>query len=214
MKTIISNFYIPRLLIFLSLSAVSSGILAGDYDKHNRSSAKDAVADLIYCYARGTDAIGDATTDADPLGAGYAIYQDCFVEDAVFRVWFPHQPFDSQTFPDAALTPPTASVDSTFGWADFVNGVFRGNGYDFTQHIISNVDVNVKGNRATATAYLNASHVISGDAIGGESRCVAIANGTYSIKAKRHRGKWRATSLDLTLITFNPTFQTGTGCAP
>ena len=207
-------FHKLPLLICISLSALSFGVMADAGDKNDRSFAQQAVADLIYCYARGTDAIGDATTEGDPLGAGYAIYQECFVEDAVFRVWFPHQPFDSQTFPDAALTPPTASVDSTFGWADFVNGVFRGNGYDFTQHIISNVDVDVRGNRATATAYLNASHVISGDVIGGASRCVAIANGTYSIKAKRQRGKWRATSLDLTLITFNPTFQSGSGCGP
>lgn len=214
MKSNHVSFYLKCCLASLSLMICVSAF--ADKEKHdrNRSSAKDAVAELIHCYARGTDAIGDATTEGDPLGAGVAIYEDCFVEDAVFRVWFPHQPFNSQTFPDAALMPPTASADSTFEWANFVNGVFRGNGYDFTQHIISNIDVDVRGNRARATAYLNASHIISGDAIGGQSRCVAIANGTYSLKAERRGGKWLAKSLDLTLITFNPTFQSDTGCSP
>ena len=90
--------------------------------------------------------------------------------------------------------------------------MFRTNGYDFTQHIISNVDVQLQGDRALLTAYLNASHVISGDSIGGPSRCVAVANGTYSMQAEKRRGRWVATRLDLTLITFNPVFQSGDGC--
>ena len=77
---------------------------------------------------------------------------------------------------------------------------------------MSNVDVQLHGNRALLTAYLNASHVISGDAIGGPSRCVAVANGTYSMQAEKRRGRWVATRLDLTLITFNPVFQSGEGC--
>jgi hypothetical protein len=93
-----------------------------------------------------------------------------------------------------------------------VNTVFRGSGYDFTQHLLSNVDVQIQGNRALLTAYLNASHVISGDAIGGPSQCVAVANGTYSLLAVKRRGRWVATQLDLTLITFNPVFQSGEGC--
>jgi len=72
--------------------------------------------------------------------------------------------------------------------------------------------VQMQGNRALLTAYLNATHVISGDAIGGPSRCVAVANGTYSMRAEKRRGRWVATGLDLTLITFNPIFQTGAGC--
>lgn len=62
------------------------------------------------------------------------------------------------------------------------------------------------------TAYLNATHVISGDTIGGPSRCVAVANGTYSLAAEKRGGQWRATRLDLTLVTFNPVFQSGAGC--
>ena len=175
---------------------------------------REAVAELMYCYARGTDEIGDATTNADPLAAGLAVYRGCFAADAEFRAWFPQQPFDSQTFPNPDAYPDTAPAPfvGPAAWAGFVNAVFRGNGYTFTQHMITNVDVQMQGNRALLTAYLNATHVISGDAIGGPSRCVAVANGTYSMRAEKRRGRWVATGLDLTLITFNPIFQTGAGC--
>ena len=43
---------------------------------------KEAIAALIYCYAQGTDAIGDSTTHADPLAAGAAIYRRCFADNA------------------------------------------------------------------------------------------------------------------------------------
>lgn len=166
----------------------------------------EAVAGLIYCYARGTDAIGDATTQTNPRDAGLAIYRECFTPEAEFRAWFPQQPFDSQTFPDPSTTSVTVGPAA---WADFVNGVFRGNGYDFTQHMISNVDVSVRGRTATLTAYLNATHVVSGTEVGGPSQCVAVANGTYSVTARKFGRRWKATGLDLTLITFNPVF----GCA-
>ncbi|MCE3285824.1 MAG: hypothetical protein K0R70_2080 [Steroidobacteraceae bacterium] len=175
---------------------------------------REEVAELILCYARGTDEIGDATTNDDPLAAGLAVYRTCFAPDAQFRAWFPQQPFDSQTFPNPEAFPDTAPVPfvGPAAWADFVNAVFRGNGYMFTQHLIGNVDVQLHGNRALLTAYLNASHVIPGDAIGGPSRCVAVANGTYSLQAEKRRGRWVATRLDLTLISFNPVFQSGAGC--
>jgi len=174
----------------------------------------EAIADLIYCYARGTDQIGDSTTNSDPLAAGLATYRRCFTPDAEFRAWFPQQPFDSQTFPNPDANPSTAPAPfiGPEAWAGFVNAVFRGNGYSFTQHVISNVDVNRQGNHALLTAYLSASHVISGDTIGGPSRCVAVANGTYSLQAEKRAGRWLATQLDLTLISFNPIFQSGAGC--
>jgi hypothetical protein len=175
---------------------------------------RQAVADLIQCYARGTDAIGDATTLDDPRASGLAIYRQCFARDAEFRAWFPQQPFDSQTFPNPDAFPDTAPTPfiGPEAWADFVNTVFRTNGYTFTQHIIGNVDVDVQGKHGQLTAYLNATHVISGTEIGGPSRCVAVANGTYSLTAEKRRGKWLATRLDLTLITFNPVFESGEGC--
>jgi hypothetical protein len=193
----------------IALALLSGGALAA-----GQRTDREVVADLMYCYARGTDAIGDATTNADPLATGLAIYRGCFTQDAAFRAWFPQQPFDSQTFPNPDANPDTAPAPfiGPAAWAAFVNGVFRANGYDFTQHMISNVDVQIHGNRALLTAYLNASHVISGDTIGGPSQCVAVANGTYSLQAVKRQGRWLATQLDLTLITFNPVFQSGEGC--
>ena len=205
-----------RSFLFCFVFALASVTIAYADSSHHGSDKKveQAVTELIHCYARGTDQIGAATTNTDPLAAGIAEYRKCFRDDAQFQVWFPHQAFNSQTFPDALATPPTATADGFVAWAEFVDGVFRGNGYDFTQHIISNIDVDVRGRRAKLTAYLNASHIISGDGVGGVSRCVAVANGTYSIKAVKHRGKWRAKSLDLTLVSFNPIFESDTGCTP
>lgn len=131
-----------------------------------------------------------------------------------FDAWFPQQPFDHQAFPNPDAFPDTAPTPfvGPDAWAEFVNGVFRGNGYNFTQHMLSNINVTITGDKARLTAYLNASHVRSGTGIGGVSRCVAVANGTYSMYARRINGRWLATRLDLTLITFNPVFQSGAGC--
>ncbi len=179
-----------------------------------RPTDREQIAELIYCYARGTDAIGDATTNADPLAAGLAIYQPCFAPDAEIRAWFPQQPFDSQTFPNPDANPKTApqAYRGAAAWAAFVNSVFRGNGYTFTQHAMSNVEVSVQGETGRLTAYLNATHVRSGSAVGGPSRCVAVANGTYSAEVRRFGERWKITKLSLTLIAFNPVFQSGAGC--
>jgi hypothetical protein len=175
---------------------------------------KDAIADLMQCYARGTDAIGDATTNADPLSKGNSIYTPCFAPDAEFRAWFPQQPFDAQIFPNPKAFPDTAPAPyyGAPAWANFVNGVFRGKGYTFTQHMLSNIRVTVDGNRGTVTSYLNATHVRPGSTVGGASRCVAVANGTYSGEVKKIEGRWKFTKLYITLITFNPIFQSGEGC--
>lgn len=175
---------------------------------------KDAIADLIQCYARGTDAIGDATTNADPLSKGIRIYKPCFAPDAEFRAWFPQQPFNAQAFPNPKAFPDTAPppVHGVDAWAKFVNGVFRDKGYTFTQHMMGNIQVTVDGNSGTVTSYLNATHVRSGSTVGGVSRCVAVANGTYSGEVKKIEGQWKITKLYLTLITFNPIFQSGEGC--
>ena len=77
---------------------------------------------------------------------------------------------------------------------------------------MTNLHVTTHGNTAELTAYLNATHVRSGSTIGGPSRCVAVANGTYSLNAKKFGPDWKITRLYLTLITFNPIFQSGQGC--
>lgn len=214
MQTILQTLAVLAFSLALTITAPESKAAPAAPSDGLHRADRDAVAELIYCYARGTDHIGDSTTNADPLSSGLSIYSQCFAPDAAFRAWFPQQPFDSQTFPNPDANPGTAPAPfiGPSAWANFVNAVFRGNGYTFTQHMITNVDVQLHGNRALLTAYLNATHVISGDAIGGPSRCVAVANGTYSMQAEKRGGRWLATRLDLTLITFNPIFQSGAGC--
>ncbi len=154
---------------------------------------KEAVKNLMLCYAAGTDAIGDSTR-ADPAGDGLAIYERCFTEDAVFQVWFPGTPFDGP--------PSIPAVVGPAAWADFVFGAFDGS-YTFTQHMVSNFMVKLRGRHARLTAYLNASHVTQED---GAVTQVDVANGTYTLKIKKIRGRYRITELKLTLLNFNPFF--------
>ena len=209
-----NDSHLSSLLVAIAVGVLGNLVPSIACADSDGSIDRQAVAALIYCYASGTDAIGDSTTNADPLAKGTAIYQKCMTDDAEVRAWFPQQPFDSQAFPDPDAFPATAPPPyyGPVAWAEFVNGVFRGNGYTFTQHIMSNVHVTTHGNTAELTAYLNATHVRSGSTIGGPSRCVAVANGTYSLNAKKFGQDWKITRLYLTLITFNPIFQSGQGC--
>lgn len=197
------------LRVFVVASMLGPGLAAAA-----RPSDAEAITALILCYARGTDAIGDATTHADPLASGRAVYRQCLAPDAEIRGWFPQRPFDAQAFPDPTAHPDTAprAIRGPDAWAEHVNSVFRGKGYTFTQHAISNVEISVDGTRGTLTAYLTATLVISGLAVGDPSRCVTAANGTYSANVKKQRAGWRIARLYLTLITFNPIFQSGEGC--
>ena len=168
-----------------------------------RPSDKEAIEDLMLCYGRGTDAIGNSTTNADPLHAGEAIYAGCFTKDAVFRVWFPGTPFTSLAFPDPTIDPPDDAITGSDNWAVFVNGVFRSAGYTFTQHILTNMVVSVHGSGGTLVALLNASHVIQASHV---VTCIRVANGTYSLEVVKTSDGWRIKSLDLTLIDFVPFF--------
>ncbi len=182
----------------------------------NQSADIATIESLMHCYAAGTDAIGDTHSHTDPTAAGLEFYEDCFSDDAEFNVWFPHQPFNSQQFPDSDVAPPSAPspVVGPKNWADFVNSVFRGNGYDYTQHAISNLQVEVNGRSAKLTAYLIATHMISGPAPGAAAHCVDVANGTYSLVIEKIRGEWRIKRLDITIINFSPAFSSGPGCKP
>lgn len=177
-------------------------------------SDRAAITDLIYCYARANDSIGDATTNADPLAKGLSIYRQCVAEDVEVRAWFPQRPFNSQAFPDPNAFPESAPpvFKGIQAWAEHVNEVFRSGHYRFTQHAISNVQVSVEGNRGRLTAYLTATLVVPGTEIAGPSQCVAVANGTFSAETKRRDGRWWITKLNVALITFNKVFQSGKGC--
>lgn len=178
-----------------------------------RSAANDVIEDLMFCYARGTDAIGDATSQPNPRDAGYAIYRDCFSDDAVFTAYFPGSGFNQRFHP---TEPPPNDMDivrvlGPEAWADFVNTVFRsavgGQGYDYTQHVLSNLEVKRYHKHAVVTAYLIASHVATG-------QCEEVAKGFYTLRVERIKGRWVVTQLDLTLLTFNPLFEAPPGCNP
>ncbi len=158
---------------------------------------KDALINIMLCYGQGTDTIGDSTNPGK-LAEGKAIYGECFTDDAVFSVWFPGTPFDG-----APSIPPIVGPDE---WADFVFLSFDGT-YTFTQHTLSNFMVDVGGNKATLSAYLNAAHVVQ-DEIADTVQVtrVDVAHGTYTLELRKIKGKWLATSLSLTLIDFNPYF--------
>src|SRR5215469_11998174 len=130
-------------LIGLSACVLLLGRVRRAEAQAQRPPDKEAIEDLMLCYGRGTDAIGNSTTNKDPLGTGEAIYAGCFTKDAVFRVWFPGTPFTSLAFPDPTIDPPDDTIDGSDNWAVFVNGVFRSSGYTFTQHILTNMVVDV-----------------------------------------------------------------------
>jgi len=178
--------------------------------------AKAQISDLMVCYARGADAIGDATTNADPEAAGLSIFRECFTEEATFALWPVGIPFDSPTFPDrSGNMPPLLLIEGPAAWASFTNASFRsagGVGYDFVQHLIGNTHVEVQGNHGRLTAYLNSTHVILGAAPFAPSRCMQQANGTYSLNVEKIKGRWKITRLDLTQMAFNIIIETGAGC--
>src|SRR5262249_34202353 len=181
----------------LILVAVFSLLLGGVRPaaaQAQRPSDKEAIEDLMLCYGRGTDAIGNSTTNADPLGTGEAIYAGCFTKDAVFRVWFPGTPFTSLAFPDPTIDPPDDTIDGSDNWAVFVNGVFRSSGYTFTQHILTNMVVDVHGSGGTLIVLLNASHVVQTNHV---VTCIRPANGTYSLHAAKTSDASTINTLDL-----------------
>lgn len=199
--------WLPDLLAgaFIALACAAQPLNAADLQH------KAEIADLMYCYARGTDAIGNASLP-DPAAAGAAVYTNCFSDDAKFSAWFPGTPFSSDAFPDRAKTPPSLPpITGPAAWARFVNQVFRSKGFDLTQHVISNVAVDVQGDRGSLSAYLVATHVIQR----GNPRaveCVQMANGTYSLEVRRGQDGWKVHALDITLINFTPTYASGKGC--
>lgn len=205
MRNLVSGMGRHAIVGFAVLALIVIGASAASAQP-KRPSDTEAIEALMLCYGRGTDAIGNSTTNADPLQAGEDIYKDCFTKDAVFRVWFPGAAFTSPAFPDPAVDPPSDTITGPDNWAIFVNGVFRSSGYTFTQHMLTNMVVDTHGNSGTLVAYLNASHVIQAS---GVVTCIRVANGTYSLGVVKTPDGWRINSLDLTLIDFVPFF----GCS-
>ncbi len=196
----IHSCFSPRYALMGLAALFAFGVGAQPAEANHSLRTRQQLVDLMLCYARGTDAIGDSTR-ADPAGDGADIYSECFTDDAVFRAWFPGTDFSDES--QAVTVGPGDGQTGPEAWAGFVFSVFDGT-YTFTQHSLSNFDVKVKGRHAMLEAYLNAAHVAQdGEAV----TQVDVAHGTYRLKIKKIRGRWRVKQLELRLINFTPFFQ-------
>lgn len=186
-------------------------VSAADSD---RQALEAELANLLVCYARGADAIGDGRSNHDPEAAGLAIFRKCFTEDATFAIWPAGQPFDHPEFPSRVGTmPPLAIFPGPAAWAKFTNSSFRSSGYDYVQHLIGNIVVKVSGDNATVVGYLNSTHVTMGDGLLARSQCMQQTNGTYSLRVRKFDSGWKVTSLDLAQFAYNTIIESGAGCS-
>lgn len=174
----------------LALTVVCAGLYS--FAAESKKGGSDAVgqrladraeiADLGHCYAEGTDAIGRGD-----LVGGKQIYAGCFTHNAVIKAWFPGADPNG---------PPGLQAVGTAAWADAVEGVFTGNGYIATQHLLGNVRIDLDGNSGEMSSYLSATHVID------PSGSVELAHGTYVDQVVRTPHGWRIASRKLYLIDF------------
>ncbi|MDC0674943.1 nuclear transport factor 2 family protein [Nannocystis radixulma] len=154
----------------------------GGSDAGQRLADRAEIADLTYCYAEGTDAIGRGD-----LAAGKATYKECFTTNAKVAAYFPGADPNG---------PPGLSAVGTDAWAVAVQGVFETNGYISTQHLLSNIRIDLDGNSGTMTSYLSATHVID------PAGAVELAHGTYVDTVVRTPQGWRISKRTLYLISF------------
>ncbi len=182
------------------------------------STDDDELTELMLCYGRAADAIGevriygeapDAAQQARDAGA--AIAASCFRDNAVFEYWFPGAPLSAQAAPDAGATPPDVRVVGPVGWAQWVSDVFRGAEYDYTQHALSNLRVTREGATAQVVAYLIGSHFTLSSRRGQPSACADVGMGTYTLDAKRDAEGWLGTRLRLTVLSFDPIYEEDPG---
>jgi len=164
-------------LISVTHTAEGSGV-----DHASALRAEADITALSVCYALGTDAIGRGD-----LQEGRRLYRECFTDDAIIGASFPGA--DPNNPPDLVAIGPD-------GWADIVNDVFSSAGYLATQHQVSNFVVDVKGDKATMSTYLTATHVL--DPAGS----IDLAHGTYVDEVVRTSKGWRIKKRTLRLITF------------
>ena len=190
----------------------SSGVAAaGDY------ATKAEIAELAVCYAIAADTLGEGKTQADPATAGLAMLRKCFTEDATFAIWPAGTPFDSLTSPSrTGDKPPAVVIPGLTTFASAISSSFAaagGVGYDFVQHKLSNIVVDVEGDSAKLNAYVESTHVIQATEPFTPTRCRQQTNGTYTMKAKKIEGKWLLTSFDLAQIAFDTIIENGDGCS-
>lgn len=148
--------------------------------------ALQEIEQLEYCYAAGTDAIGGGD-----LEKGKQIFSRCFTPNAPVLIW------EAGAAPD---DPPVVSVPSAEAWADFMGVLFAESGYVDTQHLISNIRIDILpgGNRAKITSYLIATHVV--DPLGS----VQVAHGTYENEAVWTPSGWKLSKRTFRTKAFMP----------
>lgn len=139
---------------------------------------------LEYCYAAGTDALGRGDFEE-----GKQIYAKCFTPNAPVII----------TAADAGPNdPPAVSMPSAQAWADFLEVYFPASGFIRTQHLISNVrvDIHPNGNKATITSYLQATHVYD------PMSSIQVAHGTYNSEAVKTPYGWKLSKRTFTTMTY------------
>ncbi len=202
----LQRFGRPLALAVLLLFAGPAAVYATDRSG-SAVGAQDRVEDLAVCYARGTDAIGsavgaigdqplDSTVNlADPdFARGLAFYRRCFDRGFSFTLLFNGEP--ALTVPDPATR--TKETDAALQWANFVNNAFRAPGYVNTQHHMGSISSTVRGNRATMTSYLIATHVFGPTSA---NTGVNIVNGTYDDRVVRRQGRWLIAERHLDILS-------------
>lgn len=144
------------------------------------------IEDLEYCYAAGTDAIGRGD-----FAEGKQIYSKCFT---------PNAPIVITAAGAGPNDPPAVSLPSAQAWADFLIDYFPSLGYVGTQHLISNIriDIHPNGNSAKITSYLNATHVVD------PSGRIEVAYGTYHSEAIRTLNGWKLKKRTFNTLAFLP----------
>lgn len=183
-----SNYRSTRALV-VALACIATAAVAptadakkGGSEAGQRLSDRAEIADLTYCYAEGTDQIGRGD-----LAGGKQTYKECFTANAKVAAYFPGADPNG---------PPGLSAVGTDAWAVAVQGVFEGNGYISTQHLMSNIRIDLDGASGTMTSYLSATHVID------PAGAVELAHGTYVDTVVRTPQGWRISKRTLYLISF------------
>ncbi|WP_129345431.1 nuclear transport factor 2 family protein [Sorangium cellulosum] len=149
-----------------------------------RLEALQEIEQLEYCYAAGTDAIGRGD-----LAKGKQIYSECFTPNAPVVIWAAGTDTDD---------PPAVSVPSADAWADLIDDLFADSGYVSTQHLISNIRIDILpgGSTAKITSYLIATHVY--DPLGS----VQVAHGTYENEAVLTPSGWKLSKRTFQTLSF------------
>lgn len=142
------------------------------------------IEQLESCSAAGTDAIGRGD-----LEEGKQIYAKCFTPNAPVVITA------AGASPD---DPPAVSMPSAEAWADLIDVLFRDAGYVSTQHLISNVRIDILpgGHTAKITSYLSATHVYD------PLSSIQVAHGTYHSEAVLTPFGWKLSKRTFNTLTF------------